>query len=212
MLSKGEETKKAALKAGLRLVSLEGFEKLSVARLAKSAGLSKSGLFAHFSSKESLELELIESAHQHFSDAVIRPALLKERGIARVSALLKNWLSWDQSESQPGGCIFLAAAQRFKEEANSARSALLKSQLVWLGVIEKALQISLEEGHLNPEAPTRELAEEIHRIGVGFQMQRALLPSLPRVSRGKKALLALLRPHLSENGLQILLAESSHQP
>src|SRR5215212_5750308 len=106
-MSKGEQTRERILDRAFRLASRDGLEGLSIGVLAGELGLSKSGLFAHFGSKEELQLEVLREAAARFESQVMRPAFKAARGEPRVRALFENWVHWVQDASSPGGCVFL---------------------------------------------------------------------------------------------------------
>src|SRR5262245_29169338 len=109
-MKKGTVTRERIVDAAFSLASSVGLEGLSIGNLAAKLGLSKSGRFAHFGSKDELELEVLRSARRRFEDTVIRPALSAPRGEPRLRALLDHWLEWVENPSMPGGCIFVEAA------------------------------------------------------------------------------------------------------
>src|SRR3989442_440998 len=109
-MRKGEQTREAILVHALRLATKVGFEGLTIGRLADDLELSKSGLFAHFKSKENLQVQVLEMASRRFIDEVIKPALGAPRGERRVRALFERWMQWEASPSLPGGCPFMAAS------------------------------------------------------------------------------------------------------
>src|SRR2546428_130789 len=108
--SKGEQTREAILTHALGLATRVGFEGLTIGRLAEDLEMSKSGLFAHFRSKEALQLEILRMAGARMVETVVKPALTVRRGEPRVRALFERWLAWEQSPSLPGGCPFMAAS------------------------------------------------------------------------------------------------------
>ena len=120
-MRKGEQTREAILVHALRLATRVGFEGLTIGQLADDLKLSKSGLFAHFKSKENLQLQVPEMASRRFVDAVVKPALAAPRGEARVRALFERWLAWETSPSLPGGCPFVAAATELDDRPGPAR-------------------------------------------------------------------------------------------
>src|SRR5215510_12156493 len=109
-ISKGERTRAAILDAGFHIVSKAGLEGLTIGSLAEATGMSKSGLFAHFGSREDLQLAVLERGREKFGEAVLIPALAKPRGVPRLRAAFANWLDWTESAELPGGCVMLGAA------------------------------------------------------------------------------------------------------
>lgn len=159
-VSKGEATKQQILDQALRVASEIGLEGLSIGELAAKVGMSKSGLFAHFSSKDNLQVAVLEEATRRFVDLVVVPALREPRGAPRVSALLKRWALWCEQDYLPGGCIFLAAAIELDDRPGPARARLVEAQRDWLETLAQAVRIAQKEGHfradLQPEQFTFE--------------------------------------------------------
>src|SRR5690349_10613587 len=135
---KGERTRDAILDGALRLASELGLEGLSIGRLAEELDLSKSGLFAHFGSKEDLQIRTLERAAARFGEVVVRPALEAPAGEPRVRALFERWLEWPRRVRQPGGCIFVAAAAELDDRPGPARDRLVALQREWLGTLAGA--------------------------------------------------------------------------
>ena len=109
-MGKGATTKQAILDTALRVASTHGLEGLTVGELASTLDISKSGLFAHFGSKENLQLEVLAAAAERFTQAVFVPSIRVARGEPRVRALFERWLAWGDSEDMPGGCLFISSA------------------------------------------------------------------------------------------------------
>src|SRR5687768_3596482 len=109
-MSKGEETRDRILERAFRLAGRDGLEGLSIGRLAAELGLSKSGLFAHFGSKEDLQIEVLRAAAAHLEEKVMRPAFRGARGEPRTKQLFENWMRWLGDPALPGGCVFMAAS------------------------------------------------------------------------------------------------------
>jgi AcrR family transcriptional regulator len=162
--SKGEQTREAILEAALTLASQVGLEGLTIGRLAGSLDLSKSGLFAHFRSKEALQVQTLDRAAARFEEVVVRPALRAARGEPRLRALFENWLRWPKLVPQPGGCIFVAAAIELDDRPGAARDRLVRLQRDWLDVIAGAVRLSVQEGHFHRQVDPRQFAFELYGI------------------------------------------------
>src|SRR5262245_48580748 len=137
-MTKGEDTRRSVLSAGLRMASRTGLDAVTIGELASDVGMSKSGLFAHFASKENLQIAILEEAQQRFVEYVIAPALKQARGEPRVRALWENWLAWPQRDFQPGGCIFVQASVELDDKPGIVRDALVASQKDWLETLAQA--------------------------------------------------------------------------
>ncbi len=184
---KGAQTKSLILESALKLVSVEGLGAISIGRLAKSVGLSKSGLFAHFDSKNALQEEVLERASNEFVASVVRPALKKPRGIPRLQAMFDNWLRWASSGRLPGGCIFVGAAVELDDKPGPLRDTLVKTQKDWIATLATAARIAIEEGHL-PEAPSPEqIAFELYGIMMSYHLYKRLLGDRHARSKARDA-------------------------
>lgn len=173
-MSKGATTRERILDRAVDLVAIVGFEGMSLGDLAKATKMSKSGLFAHFESKEDLLLGVLETAGAHFIDTVISPALREPRGEPRVRALLERWLAWVQAR-ESGGCPFVAATSELDDCPGRLRDALVAVQLDWIETLATAARIAVEEGHFRPELDTRQLAYDIYGISLAFHFYHRLL-------------------------------------
>ena len=173
-MSKGFNTKENILKCAFELTSKFGLESLSIGELAKNVGMSKSGLFSHFKSKEKLQIMVMDYASSNFVGQVVKPAVEKERGIPRIRALMDNWKKWSSSYL-PGGCPFLSAIVEFDDRPGKVRDHILKLQSTMIGTFERAVAIAQEENQLNPEVNTEQIAYEIYSNMIGFHIYNRLL-------------------------------------
>jgi AcrR family transcriptional regulator len=146
-MSKGAATRDRIIERALATASVEGLEGISLGRLASDIGMSKSGLFAHFESKEALQLDVLAAAAEKFTEVVVRPAFEAPRGEPRVRALFEHWLMWERNESLPGGCVFMHAIAELDDRPGPARDALVDWQRQWLDALAKAARIAVNEGH-----------------------------------------------------------------
>jgi AcrR family transcriptional regulator len=163
-VGKGELTRQAVLEHATRVASQVGLEGLTIGRLADDLELSKSGLFAHFKSKEALQVQVIEFARERFVDAVLRPALRAERGEPRVRALFDRWFDWSRSSARAAGCIFVALAVELDDQPGPARDRLVESQKDWLEFLATAFRIGIEEGHFAEDADPEQFAHDLYGI------------------------------------------------
>src|SRR6188768_3982551 len=138
VMAKGEETRQAILGRAYELATVVGVSGLSIGRLAEATGLSKSGLFAHFGSKEALEVAVVEEAGRQFVQAVMVPALRQPRGEPRVRAMYEHWLVWGE---RPGGCFFVGASAELDDRPGPSRDALVQSCKDWIDALATAAQI-----------------------------------------------------------------------
>jgi len=174
-IRKGEATRAAILDEALALASQVGLEGLSIGELAKRLGMSKSGLFAHFASKENLQLEVLRSAADRFVEMVIRSALQKPRGEPRVRALFENWLAWSRADFSPGGCLFVSAAVELDDRPGPPRDYLVAAQRDFLGAIATAARIAVEEGHFRSDLEPEQFAYDLYSIYLAYHHFSRLL-------------------------------------
>ena len=147
-MSKKAMTREVILQQALRTASQIGISRLTIGTLAEASGLSKSGLFAHFGSKEALQLAVVEAAQQQFVQQVVRPALAQARGMARLAALFESWVMRLYGREQPGGCPLLAAAYEFDDQPGAIRDALVSGQRWQRETLQRLLQEALDAGEL----------------------------------------------------------------
>ena len=184
-MRKGEQTRQTILDAALAEASLAGLAGLSIGSLAEKVEMSKSGLFAHFSSKEDLQLRVLQTARDRFIEDVIVPALQQPRGEPRVRALFENWLSWTESQHLPGGCPFVSAAVELDDQPGALRDYLVQSQRDWLDTLATAARISVEEGHFRQDLDPQRFAFEFYSIILAYYHFSRLLedPQTPERCR-----------------------------
>jgi AcrR family transcriptional regulator len=192
-MSKGETTRAAILDVALATASKVGLEALSIGELAKEAGLSKSGLFAHFASKEELQIEVVRKAIDRFVELVVSPALKQPRGEPRVRALFENWFDWSRASELPGGCLFIAASSEFDDQPGPLRDLLLASQKDWLSALAQAARIAVEEGHFKANLDTEQFAWQLDAFILGYHHSARLLRSKDAQKRARMAFESLIR-------------------
>jgi AcrR family transcriptional regulator len=195
-MQKGPVTRSRILEAALRVASVDGLEGISLGRVAADVGMSKSGLFAHFASKEQLQLDVIQAATERFEEIVVRPALAAPRGEPRLRALFEQWLVWGQHESLPGGCVFVHAAVELDDRPGPARDALAASQRQWLATIARAVRIAIGEGHFRQDVDAEQFAFQVYGLVLGANQLRRLLDDPQadaRVRRGFDTLVQAAR-------------------
>jgi AcrR family transcriptional regulator len=171
-VSKGEETRQAILTRAFELASVIGVNGVTIGRLAEETGLSKSGLFAHFGSKEALDVAVVEEAARQFVQAVMVPALREPRGEPRVRALFERWVAWGQRD---GGCFFVGASAELDDRPGPPRDALVRANKDWVDELAKAARIAVREGHFRADLDSEQFAFELYGIMLSYhQFQRFL--------------------------------------
>jgi AcrR family transcriptional regulator len=192
---KGELTRQKALEASVGLASRLGLDGLTIASLAEELGLSKSGLFAHFQSKEALQVQTLEAAAERFTDAVIRPALAAPRGVPRLRELCERWLAWPKVVPQEGGCLFVAAAVELDDRPGPARDTLVRIQRDWVDFLAGTVRIAVAEGHLRPKTDPAQLAFELYGVMLSTHHAHRLLGDPKAAARARRAIDDLLARH-----------------
>jgi AcrR family transcriptional regulator len=170
---KGERTRNSILERAVDLASLEGLEGLTIGRLAEDLAMSKSGLFAHFGSKEELQLATLQAASERFISEVFKPALKEPRGYPRLMAICRGWISYLRREVFAGGCFFAAASFEFDGRPGVVRDAIAAAMNDWVGALEKAIRMAQDEGHLERDVDPAQLAFELNSLffGANFSYQ-----------------------------------------
>jgi AcrR family transcriptional regulator len=188
-MSKGDETRLAVLERAVEVARRQGLGGLTIGTLADQAGLSKSGLFAHFRSKESLQMAVIEHARASFEAAVARPAVKAPRGEARVRELFERWLEWD---SRPGGCPFIAAATEFDDQPGPVRDRLVRDLRDLFDMIATVFRTGLAEGQFRSDADPEQFAQDFYGVLLACFHAQRLLGHQQAQARARHSLEALL--------------------
>lgn len=191
-MTKGEDTRRAILGEAAQVASCVGLEGLSIGRLATELELSKSGLFAHFRSKESLQVETLRHAAALFIDSVVRPALKAPRGEPRLRALFERWLQWARSDVLPGGCLFVTASVEFDDRGGGVRDEVVRHQRDWLELISNVARTGVTEGHFRDDLDVEQLAWDFYGVALAFHLARRLLRDPKADARADAAFEALV--------------------
>src|SRR5215213_2353097 len=191
-MAKGEATKDAILERALSMATQTGLEGLTMGTLAKEVHLSKSGLFAHFQSKEQLQLDVLETAVARFIETVIAPALREPRGEPRVRALFDRWLQWEDAPFLPGGCPFISIANELDDRPGPLRDRLVGCQRDWLQTLATAARIGVTEGHFRADLDPDQFAYDLYAIILAYHHFSRLLRDPAAVQRARQAFTALL--------------------
>jgi len=191
-MNKGEQTRETILDTALAEASTFGLDGISIGGLAKKVELSKSGLFAHFDSKEDLQLQVLRTATERFVESVLAPALTEPRGEPRVRALFDNWLVWSRSSFLPGGCVFIATANELDDRPGTLRDYLVQSQRDWLDALATAARIAVAEGHFRPDLDLRQFAYDFYSVILAYHHFGRLLRDPQTEERCRTAFEGLL--------------------
>ena len=191
-MSKGDETRRTILADALAQASALGLTGLTIGSLAKRTGLSKSGLFAHFASKEALQIAVLDDARDRFVTTVVSPALKEPRGEPRVRALFERWMRWEKAEFQPGGCVFLASATELDDQPGPVRDRLVEIQRDWGDALETAARIAKEERHFRADLDVRQWAFDLWGLMLAYHWHARLLRAEDAAERVRRSFERLL--------------------
>jgi AcrR family transcriptional regulator len=194
-MGKGEETRQAILDAALVLSSQVGISGLSIGMLAEKASMSKSGLFAHFGSKEELQIAVVRESQQRFVDTVVRPALKAPRGVARLHALFSNWLDWTSRARLPGGCPLNAAANEFDDQPGPVRDAVEAGLNEGRRMLANAVRLAIETGDLRADTDVDQVVFEFTGIELVTMQNKRLFRDKDAHRRAVDAFERLLRDY-----------------
>jgi AcrR family transcriptional regulator len=171
---KGERTRQAILSTAAALATQEGLEPLSIGRLAEATGMSKSGLFSHFGSKEELQVATVDHAASLFVDEVIAPAREAPRGLARVWALCDHMVDYSEGQVFPGGCFFASTSAEFNHRPGPVRAEIQKMIRSWLSYLEHAVEQAQAARELDPGVPAKEVAFQLDAFAQAANAQYQL--------------------------------------
>jgi AcrR family transcriptional regulator len=185
--ARGAATHEEILTAAMGLASVEGLEQLSTGRLATLLGVSKSGVFAHFGSKERLQLAVISAAVEVFTGEVVAPALATPPGMRRLRRLVDGWLDYAQRRVFPGGCFFFAAGAEFDARPGAVRTALAAARRDWLRLYVQTIRDAQQLGELGTDTDPEQLAFELDAFGAAANAAGLLLDDAAAYRRARVA-------------------------
>jgi len=193
--TKGERTRAAILDEALRIVSKAGLDSVTIGTLAEATGMSKSGLFAHFGSREELLLAVLEHGQDEFTKVVFKPAIDHPRGIPRLRAMFVNWLDWTESAELPGGCPMIGGATEFDDKPGPIRDMLASGQRTWIETLKRGVRQAVEQGQLAADTDPEQIAFEMFGIALVVHHHRRLLGYSKARARALAALESLFERH-----------------
>ncbi|MBU1238058.1 MAG: TetR/AcrR family transcriptional regulator [Gammaproteobacteria bacterium] len=186
-MSKGEETRAAILDAAVMQASEAGFESLTIGSLAERTGMSKSGLFAHFGSREELQVAAVEAAAGRFTEAVFLPALKVRRGLPRLRALFDYWLDWTQRSGLPHGCPIHAAAVEFDDRPGPVRDAVVAHFRSLEEGLARAVGLAIEQGHFRANFDVDQFVFDMMGIVHAYHYRSRLLRRNDAILRARES-------------------------
>lgn len=182
---KGQQTKAAIVDAALALASQVGLEGLSIGAIAEVMQMSKSGVFAHFGSREELQISVVREYHERFEHEVFFPALKAPRGLPRLRTLFDNWMLQTSAEID-SGCIYISGAVEFDDRPGPVRDALVETVNTWQSAIFRAVELAIQEGHLKAGADARQIVFEIHGLILALHYEARFLRSPNGLQRARQ--------------------------
>lgn len=195
-MRRGELTRQVILERATTLASRVGLEGMTIGVLADDLNLSKSGLFAHFKSKELLQVQVLDFAAARFIEEVVRPSRAVERGEPRIRELFGRWLRWAQAHPGRSGCLFVAAAAELDDRPGMARDRVLLAQRDWMAFLTRAAHLAIREGHFHQAADPSQFAYELYGLMLGYHHAARLLEdpmAEVRARNGFERLVAMAR-------------------
>jgi AcrR family transcriptional regulator len=197
VLIKGQQTKAAIIDAALGLAAQIGLEGLSIGAVAEVTGMSKSGVFAHFGSREELQISVIREYHDRFEAEVFYAAMQKPRGLQRLQAMFDNWMVQTSAEID-SGCIYISGAVEFDDRTGPVRDALARSVSTWQTALRRAVELTQAEGQLMREADAHQIAFEIHGLILALHYEARFLRNPHAAERARRGFSHILDRYASE--------------
>ncbi len=197
--AKGARTRESILRVAVNLASVEGLEGVTIGRLAAELRMSKSGLFAHFGSKEELQLATVDMAREIFVNHVVRPALARPQGMPRLWALCDSWLGYVEQRVFVGGCFFTAASFEFDSRPGPVRERIVAVMKEWLNALSQAVDGAKKAGHLKSSVDSHHFAFEIYSLAIGAHWGFQLLGEKKALSNARSNILARMRAVATPN-------------
>ena len=188
--SKGAATRDSIIDRAYQIVRKEGFEGLSIGTIADSVGMSKSGVFAHFGSREDLQLAVLDAAAQRFTEHVFLQALRERRGLPRLEAIGRRWMKWLRSEQ--GGCPMVSAAIEYDDRPGVIRERVIFYQTRLRKELARAIDMAVESGELSKDTDSAQLAFEIFGVELVVHHDSRLFGFDEAIERGERALERLI--------------------
>jgi len=191
-MRKGDATRHAILTHATGLASKVGLTGLTIGALAEHLRLSKSGLFAHFRSKQTLQIQVLEHAGARFVESVVRPALREPRGEPRLRALFEGWVAWERAEALPGGCVFVAAASELDDQPGPVRDRLVALQRQWVDVLVTSFVKGVAAGKFRATADPEQFAQDLYGVMLSYHYHARLLGDQQAEVRARRAFQTLI--------------------
>ena len=190
--AKGEQTRAGIVDVALAMAARVGLEGLSIGTLADAVGKSKSGVFAHFGSREDLQIAVVREYYRRFEAEVFQPAMREPRGLPRVRALFENWMRHTSAELD-SGCIFISGAIEFDDRPGPVRDALAEAVDAWIDAMTRAVAQACEEKHLDAGADPSQIAFEIHALILALHYEARFMRRPGSLGRAQQGFVNILQ-------------------
>lgn len=208
---KGRQTRATILDAALALASHMGLEGLSIGALADATQMSKSGVFAHFGSREELQISVIREYHNRFEHEVFYPALNQPRGLPRLRAMFANWMQRTSVEID-SGCLFISGAVEFDDRAGPVRDALVSSVMTWHSALRRAIQVARQMGHLRADVNDDQMLFEIHGLILALHYEARFLKHPGSIARANAGFDHILKQYGNDTAERPRAGRSNKTP
>ena len=205
-MQKGQLTRTVIIEQALQAASQVGFEQLSLASLAADTNMSKSGLYAHFKSKEALQEAVLGRAMERFSEIVVQPAMRVDRGAGRLETLFDGYLTWIAGAVSEGGCVFMALSQEYRNRPGVIRDKLVQAFKDWHSTIVRVVTDAIDEGDLRADTDARQFAFEMVGVGMSYHQASRLMARADAETMARRAFARLV------NDFRENRAEASARP
>jgi AcrR family transcriptional regulator len=202
--SKGTQTRERILDAALEIASRDGLEGLTIGLLAEALAMSKSGVFAHFGSREELQIAVIDEYGRRFLDDVFHPALRLPRGLPRLAAMFENWLYRVQHVEIPKGCVFISGAFEFDDREGPVRDRMVLVSSGWRDEMLKAVRLAVAEGHLRADCDPEQLLFEIYGTMLALHHDARLLRDARAVERARASFVRAIQAYGTPAGAALM--------
>jgi len=191
---KGAQTKNSIIEAALTIASKSGLEGLTIGNIAEAVKMSKSGVFAHFGSREELQVAVVREYYQRFQDLIFSPALLKPKGLPRLNQMIQSWIKMSIGDDS-SSCFFIAGAVEFDDQPGIVRDELVRSVEDWRSAIRRAIKESIAAGHLKKSINVDTLLFQLYSIALGVHHDSRFLDNPKCLTNANK----LIKDILSSN-------------
>ena len=200
--SKGTQTRERILDAALTIASREGLEGLTIGMLADALDMSKSGVFAHFGSREELQIAVIDEYARRFMDAVFFPAIR----LPRLRAMFENWLYRVQHVEIPNGCVFISGAVEFDDREGPVRDRMVLVNRGWQGEMRTAARQAIAAGHLQSDCDPEQLVFELYGFMLSLHHDARLLREPSAVQRARVSFVRAIKAYGTPAGVALMAA------